>query len=48
MVLLVLTVVAAKVPLPGTGNIAVALGIAVVKAALNPACSSCISAIATT
>ena len=34
MVLLILTVVAAKIPLPGQGNIAVALGIAIVKAAL--------------
>jgi cytochrome c oxidase subunit IV len=34
MVLLVLTVIAAKIPLPGQGNIAVALGIAIIKGAL--------------
>jgi cytochrome c oxidase subunit IV len=34
MVLLVLTVIAAKIPLPGQGNVGVALGIAIIKAAL--------------
>ena len=34
MVLLVLTVVAAKIPFPGSGNVAVALTIAIIKAAL--------------
>jgi len=34
MVLLILTVVAAKIPLPGSSNLLVAMAIAVVKAAL--------------